>query len=65
LGYNLPPLTGLRKDRRHEKDFVSELLTQDTSAVLNTPKVGLANGEKRMVRRAGIEPARPVRDKGF
>jgi len=33
--------------------------------MLNIPKVGLANGEKRMVRRAGIEPARPVRDKGF
>ena len=31
LGYNLPPLTGLRKGRPHEEDFVSGLLTQDTS----------------------------------
>jgi len=29
LGYTLPPLAGLRKDRPHEKDFVSEPLTQD------------------------------------
>ncbi len=33
--------------------------------MLNIPKAGLAKGEKRMVRRAGIEPARPLRDKGF
>jgi len=31
LGYNLPPLTGLRKGRPHEEDFISGLLTQDTS----------------------------------
>jgi hypothetical protein len=31
------PLTGLRKDRPHEEDFVSELLTQDTSAHGLTP----------------------------
>jgi len=31
LGYNLPPLTGLRKGRPHEEDFVSELLTQQAS----------------------------------
>ena len=30
LGYDLPPLAGLRKDRLHEKDSLSELLTQDT-----------------------------------
>src|SRR5271167_407983 len=30
LGYNLPPLTGLRKGRPHEEDFVNELVTQDT-----------------------------------
>jgi hypothetical protein len=31
LGYNLPPLTGLRKGRPHEEDFVRGLLTHDTS----------------------------------
>ena len=30
LGYNLPPLTGLRESGPNEEDFVSELLT-DTS----------------------------------
>ncbi|MGO8734700.1 MAG: hypothetical protein ACLQVM_18145, partial [Terriglobia bacterium] len=31
LGYNLPPLTGLRKGHPHVEDFNCELLTQDTS----------------------------------
>ncbi|MGO8735369.1 MAG: hypothetical protein ACLQVM_21535, partial [Terriglobia bacterium] len=30
LGYNLPPLTGLRKGHPHVEDFNCELLTQDT-----------------------------------
>jgi predicted RNase H-like HicB family nuclease len=30
VGYNLPPLRGLRKVRPHEENLVSELLTQDT-----------------------------------
>jgi WD40 repeat protein len=30
LGHNLPPLTGLRKNRPHKEDFVGELLTQDS-----------------------------------
>ena len=34
LGYYIPPLTGLRKGPPHEEDFVSELLTQDTSVAL-------------------------------
>ena len=33
LGYNLPPLMGLRKGRPHEEDFVSGLLTQGTRSV--------------------------------
>ena len=37
LGYNLPPLTGLRKDRPHEKHFVSELLIQDTNGASPSP----------------------------
>jgi hypothetical protein len=34
LGYRIPPLKGLRTVRRQEKDFSSELLTQDTSLVI-------------------------------
>ena len=34
LGYNLPPLTGLRKHRPHEEDFVSELLTHYTGLAI-------------------------------
>jgi len=30
LGYNLPPLTGLRKGRPHEEGFVNELMRHDT-----------------------------------
>ena len=30
MGYNLPPLTGLRKGVRQEEAFVSQLLAQDT-----------------------------------
>ena len=37
LGYHLPPLTGLRRDRPHEEDFVSELLTQDTNGASPEP----------------------------
>ena len=31
LGYTLPPLTGLRKCRPHDENFVSELLTKNAS----------------------------------
>ena len=33
LGYNLPPLTGLRKGRPHEEDFVNELMRHNISFV--------------------------------
>jgi hypothetical protein len=35
LGYNLPPLTGLKKGLLREEDFVNELMLQDTRAWLH------------------------------
>ena len=40
VGHNLSALTGLRKDRPHGKDFVSEFLIQDTKQLCERSPVG-------------------------
>ena len=31
LGYSMPPLTGLRNDRAHDKNYRDELVSHDTT----------------------------------
>ena len=37
LGYSMPPLTGLLRTVELEKDFVNDLLTQDTNGASPQP----------------------------